>query len=442
MASDDRRPPGTPGAPPPDALLVDEGRIHEWLDGQCDANTAAQFEALVHTSPAFAARVAEARGLTAAASRILAALDDVPAQVLPPVAASHAPGTASGTPTGATAGASPTPIGAARRRIDTPPRGPSRRFTQWSAIAAVLAVAATGVWVLQSPGSGSTELAGPTVSFDAPPSVALTAPIDAPRTDADRPDVARTEALVAEALVAEAPIAEAPVAGAPGRAVARADVSTDSTSASAAAVAAVAAAPTQAPVPMQAPVPTRAAKAADATAEERAVASAESRTARLPAATAARALAAGASAAAQPRTAAAAAAEAPAEADAVAALIPDPELAYAVHRVACAPTCHQVVTEVGRNGLVRRGDGTSARVDSVALGRLARLVDSLDLAALPTTLRLEGRLCRSVGTLRESLRVRFRVNGALRQVMGLPWCTDGTHPMDVFAQAVEALGRP
>ncbi|HMS03209.1 MAG TPA: hypothetical protein PKE51_09555, partial [Gemmatimonadaceae bacterium] len=68
--------------------------------------------------------------------------------------------------------------------------------------------------------------------------------------------------------------------------------------------------------------------------------------------------------------------------------------------------------------------------------------DSLRLAELPPTLRLEGRLCRSVGSLRESLRVRFRVNGTLRQVMGLPWCTDGTHPLDVFAAAVEAIGRP
>lgn len=408
MASDDRRPPGTPGGAPLDPEFVDEGRIHEWLDGQCDATTAAQFEALVHTSPAFAARVAEARGLTAAASRILTALDDVPAQVAPPVAASTL-------------------------RLETRPRGPSRRVTQWSAIAAVLAVAATGVWVLQSPGSGSTELAGPTVSFDAPRGVALTAPIDAPSPVAG-PDVARAEASVAEAPVATASVPTAPVAGAPGTGVARTDMSIDAASTSAA----VAAAPMQAQASAE--------KAAAAATEERATASVESRTARLPAPTAARSLAAGAATAtaatATAPTAAALAAEAPTDATTITALIPDPELAYAVHRVTCAPTCRQVATEVGRDGLVRRSDGTSARVDSLALGRLARLVDSLDLAALPATLRLEGRLCGSVGTLRESLRVRFRVNGALRQVMGLPWCTDGTHPIDVFAKAVEALARP
>jgi hypothetical protein len=145
--------------------------------------------------------------------------------------------------------------------------------------------------------------------------------------------------------------------------------------------------------------------------------------------------------AAAPSFAADAADEARGEASAT-AFVPDDSLAYAVHRVACAPTCRSLRTDVARDGRVRQSDGRIVRVERAVLQRLATLADSLQLVVLPTTLRLEGRLCRTVGSLRESLRVQFRVNDTLRQVMGVPWCSDGTHPLDVFAAAVESLERP
>lgn len=57
---------------------LDEGTIHAWLDGALGPNEARAAEAHVQTCSACAQSVAEARGLVAASSRILAALDDVP----------------------------------------------------------------------------------------------------------------------------------------------------------------------------------------------------------------------------------------------------------------------------------------------------------------------------------------------------------------------------
>ena len=61
----------------------DEGMIHAWLDDALDAPTAAGIDAHVRSCPECAARVAEARGLIAGASRIVSALDDVPAGARP-----------------------------------------------------------------------------------------------------------------------------------------------------------------------------------------------------------------------------------------------------------------------------------------------------------------------------------------------------------------------
>lgn len=61
----------------------DEGLIHTWLDGELDAAEAARVEALVKSDPEWAAAAAEARGLIAASSRIVGALDDVPGNVVP-----------------------------------------------------------------------------------------------------------------------------------------------------------------------------------------------------------------------------------------------------------------------------------------------------------------------------------------------------------------------
>lgn len=62
---------------------LDEGTIHAWLDGALDATQARDIEAHVATCATCAAAVAEARGFIAGSSRILSALDDVPAGVTP-----------------------------------------------------------------------------------------------------------------------------------------------------------------------------------------------------------------------------------------------------------------------------------------------------------------------------------------------------------------------
>jgi hypothetical protein len=67
---------------------LDEGTIHAWLDDQLDADAAAAAEVHVAECAACAEAVAEARGLIAASSRILAALDHVPGGVLPGTAPS------------------------------------------------------------------------------------------------------------------------------------------------------------------------------------------------------------------------------------------------------------------------------------------------------------------------------------------------------------------
>jgi anti-sigma factor RsiW len=69
----------------------DEGLIHAWLDGQLPADEAARIERLAATDAEWAAAVAEARGLVAASSRILSALDHVPAGVIPQRTTAHTP---------------------------------------------------------------------------------------------------------------------------------------------------------------------------------------------------------------------------------------------------------------------------------------------------------------------------------------------------------------
>jgi hypothetical protein len=61
----------------------DEGTIHTWLDGELAADEASALEAHIAECPECSARVAEARGLVAASSRIVSALDIVPGGVVP-----------------------------------------------------------------------------------------------------------------------------------------------------------------------------------------------------------------------------------------------------------------------------------------------------------------------------------------------------------------------
>ena len=62
---------------------LDEGTIHAWLDGALGAEDAAEVDRHAATCDECAARVAEARGLIAGASRILSALDDVGSEIVP-----------------------------------------------------------------------------------------------------------------------------------------------------------------------------------------------------------------------------------------------------------------------------------------------------------------------------------------------------------------------
>src|SRR5919108_6577082 len=57
---------------------LDEGTIHAWLDGALSAEESVRTETHVASCAKCAEAVAEARGLIAASSRILTALDNVP----------------------------------------------------------------------------------------------------------------------------------------------------------------------------------------------------------------------------------------------------------------------------------------------------------------------------------------------------------------------------
>jgi len=62
---------------------LDDGMIHAWLDGELPPAEAEQIEAHTRECAECAQRVAEARGLIAASTRILTALDNVPSGVVP-----------------------------------------------------------------------------------------------------------------------------------------------------------------------------------------------------------------------------------------------------------------------------------------------------------------------------------------------------------------------
>ena len=70
---------------------LDEGTIHAWLDGELSPSDAEQIEAHARECPECAQKVAEARGLIAASTRILNALDNVPSGVVPSSATPIAP---------------------------------------------------------------------------------------------------------------------------------------------------------------------------------------------------------------------------------------------------------------------------------------------------------------------------------------------------------------
>src|SRR5260221_5336544 len=70
---------------------LDEGTIHAWLDGELSPSDAEQIEAHARECAECDQRVAQARGLIAASTRILNALDNVPSGVVPSEATPIAP---------------------------------------------------------------------------------------------------------------------------------------------------------------------------------------------------------------------------------------------------------------------------------------------------------------------------------------------------------------
>lgn len=141
---------------------IDEGTIHAWLDGALPAGEGARIEAHVASCAECAAAVAEARGLIAASSRILSALDDVPGGVIPvtvvtgesvvtastetPTLPAAQGGAQAGTPISLSSGGAAT--AASARPASRAARRPWYRRPQWAAAAGIsfLAVAATAVW--------------------------------------------------------------------------------------------------------------------------------------------------------------------------------------------------------------------------------------------------------------------------------------------------------
>lgn len=110
----------------------DEGTIHAWLDGALSPAEARAFEEHVAGCAQCEAAVAGARGLLAASSRILSALDNVPAGVVP---------------------GSDTTFAERLARSSRDARAPGRfRATRWRAAAAIVVVAGTS-WLVLHPRS-------------------------------------------------------------------------------------------------------------------------------------------------------------------------------------------------------------------------------------------------------------------------------------------------
>ena len=114
----------------------DEGTIHAWLDGELSPEESAALEAHVAECSECSAMIAEARGLIAASSRIVSALDIIPGGVIPAAA---------------------------------PKRRPWYASTQLRAAAAVLIVAGASALVMRNGGKQAMENA-----------VTMSAPVDAP----------------------------------------------------------------------------------------------------------------------------------------------------------------------------------------------------------------------------------------------------------------------
>jgi hypothetical protein len=122
---------------------LDEGTAHAFVDGALGDEEAARVIAHVAACDRCAAVLAEARGLTAAATRVLGALDAVPGNVVPQAATSPAPPVAVPAPVRAPVPArAPTPADAVRA-VRAP--GARRTMPRWPLRAAAGVLLAAGV---------------------------------------------------------------------------------------------------------------------------------------------------------------------------------------------------------------------------------------------------------------------------------------------------------
>ncbi len=144
---------------------LDEGTVHAWIDGALPPDESERVAVHVSTCAPCAALVAEARGLIAAASRILTALDDVPGGVIP-----AAPSSSGGV----------APIAHSRPSGTTGPRRWLRvTSNHWRVAAAIAFLAGTSVLVSrvdrdEAPGTSSVE----SVAFDVAPESGVRGPAD------------------------------------------------------------------------------------------------------------------------------------------------------------------------------------------------------------------------------------------------------------------------
>ena len=178
----------------------DEGTLHAWLDGALPADEAARVEAHAAECAACAAAVAEARGLIAASSRIVAALDRVPGGVVPASVPEEArtPAPAS---VPAREPARVVPIESARPRVSRWRVGPLR------AAAAVLLVAGGAAVVFRS-----TE--GPTMALE--PQAAPDRTVTAATADVAAPEASAPSARDLAASGSAAPAAQTATEGTTG----------------------------------------------------------------------------------------------------------------------------------------------------------------------------------------------------------------------------------
>ena len=163
----------------------DEGTIHAWLDGALGTEEARALEAHVAGCARCAAAVTEARGLLAASSRILSALDAVPGGVLPAVA----------------------PEADDDRGVVPVARAPRWRSAGWRAAAAIVLVGSVS-WLA----TRSTQQARDSVALGAAPAVSSSAA-----------NAAAAEAPVAMRLDTAAQVAQPPVGKAARRPAKRAE---------------------------------------------------------------------------------------------------------------------------------------------------------------------------------------------------------------------------